>query len=92
MILSICLILEVLTYLFLAGSLGQIEILKIFLCNQFQILIFPKRAYKLFIELTILTVIVVTELRHLPRRKLYLFVKLNINVEVFLFQRHVWLV
>jgi hypothetical protein len=65
---------------------------EIFLCKLFKILIFFESAYKLFVDLAILTVIVMTKLRYLSWRKLDLLFKLNINIEVFLFQRHVWLI
>ena len=65
---------------------------EIFLWKIFKVLIFFESAYKLFVDLAILTVIVMTKLRYLSRRKLDLLFKLNINIEVFLFQRHVWLV
>lgn len=86
------LILKILTYLFLAGSLSQIKMFKILLRKQLHILIFLESTNELFINLAILTFIILTELRFLPWRKFDLFIKLNIDVEVFLFQRHAWLV
>ena len=86
------LILKILTYLFLAGSLSQIKMFKILLRKKLHILIFLESTNELLINLAILTVIILTELRFLPWRKFDLFIKLNIDVEVFLFQRHVLLV